>query len=156
MSHLVANRVLILSTSAHWADHKLNSSDYHKMTQQVLGYLKKRFKGHKVFIRGMSPGHPDCHSSIEPLKSSSSDILHPPNWYNWGDFEAHNKLWKASLKELDDDRFLYLDVESMTSLRADGHLKPFGGDCLHYCQPSIPDYWNFLLSSLLMSGLRHD
>ncbi len=125
------------------------------MTKNVLGYLKRNFNGDYVFVRGMSPGHPECELSTEPRKSSGSDILHPKSLYNWGDFEIHNKMWKASLKEVDDDRFLYLDVEAMTNVRADGHSSP-GHDCLHYCQPSVPDYWNFLLGSLLMSDLRQN
>ena len=48
-------------------------------------------------------------------------------------------------------RFVFLDVEPMTRVRPDGHLRPDGPDCLHYCLPGVIDYWTLLLASFWMS-----
>ena len=54
-----------------------------------------------------------------------------------------------------EDRFRVLNV-SFSAYRADAHVgwkvrdKQLKLDCLHWCMPGVPDYWNYLLYNLLM------
>ena len=141
-----------MSTSSHWNDTyynvNLTNEQYQTMTKNVLQYIATNFRGEKVFIKGFSQGHPDCQRALGPY----SDVLYPHSntWYSWGDFPAHNNLWKVAIKDQGDERITYFDTIEMTSVRPDGHARP-PGDCLHYCQPGVQDYWNLLLCSFLMS-----
>lgn len=82
---------------------------------------------------------------------SDTEYEHPATWHNWHEFEGHNLAWKTALQQLNDPRFVFLDVEPMTRARPDGHLWPHRPDCLHYCLPGVIDYWTLLLASFWMS-----
>lgn len=141
-------RILMLSTSPHWE--KNSQGKYHAMVQNVLSFLQRSFHGIKVFVRSSIPGHPNCEKAQGPYLEHS--YRHEETWYNWDEFSDHNKMWKAGIDSLGDNRFAFFDVASMSALRPDGHLDP-PRDCLHYCLPGLIDHWNFLLMAHIMSVL---
>jgi len=53
-----ACRYVILSTGPHWKDYSIEQ--YTLMVKNVLGYLRRTFRGKRVYIRSVAPGHPDC------------------------------------------------------------------------------------------------
>lgn len=69
--------------------------------------------------------------------------------HSWGDIAA--ELGMAH-------QFRFVNT-SMTMLRGDGHLDKQQDansdnvfyDCLHYCMPGAPDYWNWALHNQLLS-----
>ncbi|BDA42957.1 probable protein trichome birefringence-like 10 [Coccomyxa sp. Obi] len=141
---------LVLSTSAHWWSRRGTGPEQHAAAvQSVLRHLVSNFKGEKVFVRVSVAGHPQCQLAQGPY----SDVLyqHEAYWHNWGEFKAHNDAWRHGIAALNDSRFVFVDVEPMTRVRPDGHLRPGAPDCLHYCLPGVIDYWTLLLASFWMS-----
>ncbi|KAF8987977.1 hypothetical protein BDQ17DRAFT_1258067, partial [Cyathus striatus] len=128
-----------------------------------------------ILYRATSPGHPQCHLSHNPypsihtaLQSESPSsipgrLLSSPyltqdekddrlKW-DWDRFEAHNELWKESIRKMGETRdrlgvnsgegarWVYLDIWGMALMRPDAHLEP-GVDCLHWCLPGVLEEWN--------------
>ncbi|CAL8467406.1 g6944 [Coccomyxa elongata] len=144
------NSYLVLATSAHWWSHRgYGPEQYAAGVRAVLRHLVSKFKGERVFVRASVAGHPQCQLAQGPY----SDFLYPheEHWVNWGEFKGHNDAWRQAIAAQNDTRFVFLDVEPMTRVRPDGHLRPDGPDCLHYCLPGVIDYWTLLLASFWMS-----
>jgi hypothetical protein len=55
-----------------------------------------------------------------------------------------------------------LNITLLSQLRAEAHISKYGGgkpratqDCLHWCLPGIPDTWNEILFSQILSALQN-
>ena len=101
-----------------------------------------------LIYRSAVPGHADCQNFSEPLTSPQNPASLPGR-YHWAEFPHQNKLVKPLVEAVGG---LWLDVATMTELRADGHLLRWN-DCLHYCLPGPLDTWNKALYNMLMQAL---
>ena len=146
-SHLLHDNAtyLVLNTGAHWHG---NVEAYSVMVGNVLGFLQKKFAGRRVFYRASTHAHTGCINANAPQElSDSADQKYD---YNYRMLEHYNAIWKFEIEQLKDDRFVYLDVYTMSKDRADGHVKGTRQDCLHWCLPGIVDYWNLLIMSVIV------
>ena len=97
-------------------------------------------------------GHLNCTDHLTPLSHRQDPSLLPPAW-NWDKFAVQNERAKGFVG---DYGALYMDVDTMTALRADGHLGTnLAGitDCLHYCNPGPMDTWVRMLHNILRQAL---
>ncbi len=79
----------------------------------------------------LTSGHSDCMSFNAPIQERQTDANIP---FHWADFHAQNLLAKAIVERAG---YIYMTVDSMLSLRPDGHVA--ASDCLHYCLPGPLD-----------------
>lgn len=148
-AHIVNGRdtVLVLNTGAHWHG---NMEGYSIMVKNVLSYWQRNFRGRRIFYRSSSHGHANCMGASEPLSSEpgKEQVYH----FNWRLLQHYNALWKQEIAQLEDDRFIYIDVHPMSEHRPDSHFMGATHDCFHLCLPGVIDYWNVLLMSFIVYG----
>jgi hypothetical protein len=140
--------VLVLNTGPHWHG---NIKGYGTMVLNVLRFLKREFKGKRVFYRASGHAHTGClgASSPQTIKANNNDSMA----YNYRLLEHYNAIWNYEIARLKDDRFVYLDVFPMSRDRADSHSTTIhNNDCLHFCLPGVVDFWNLLLISFIVYG----
>ncbi|CAI5975703.1 unnamed protein product [Closterium sp. NIES-64] len=101
--------------------------------------IPSRFPEKLIIWRNTPPGHANCSGQKTPLKKRQDPGILP---YNWDKFARQNKLAEVIVKRYG---AAYMDVDSMTALRADGHKEFVPAvnkvDCLHYCHPGPLDGW---------------
>ena len=135
----------ILNAGAHWHG---NVEAYSVMVVNVLQHLQKTFAGRRVFYRASTHAHKGCLNALAPQQLS--DNADQQFEFNWRMLDHYNAIWKYEIAQLNDDRFVYLDVYTMSKDRADGHVVGTKQDCLHWCLPGIVDYWNLLFMSVIV------
>lgn len=92
-------------------------------------------------------GHADCMSLPHPIKKAQEKDNLP---YGWGNFARQNELAKQIIRQA---HFIYMDIDTMLTLRPDGHLGPRPGvpqDCLHYSIPGPLDVVFYLFYNTLL------
>lgn len=77
-------------------------------------------------------GHVNCTDYLHPILGAQNQGSR--SVWHWGDFQRQNLLAKRIVEEAG---YIYMDVDSMISLRPDGHIG--SQDCLHYCLPGPLD-----------------
>ena len=116
----------------------------------TLARLRALLPSALLIFRSTPPGHLNCSAHDVPLPARQ-----PPEGlpFHWGEFGAENE---AARREVEAVGGVYLDVEGMTALRADGHVgrnRKDKVDCLHYCLPGPVDTWTQLLFNMLVDLL---
>lgn len=94
-------------------------------------------------IATLFAGHINCLYFHEPIEK--------PQWkgdliYHWGEFARQNELAKVIVQKA---KYVYMDVDTMLSLRPDQHMKP-PFDCLHYAIPGPLDIVFHLFYNILL------
>jgi hypothetical protein len=143
--------VLVINVGHHW--HKIDKRfrKYTRMVRNSLTAFKKHFKGSLILYRTTSPGHYGCDS---PLNATSTTNEKAHDRFHWQKPVEEEIVWKKTATEMQLHNFHILNI-SNTILRPDGHAEyKFKRrklvDCLHWCLPGIPDFWNqFLFNSLM-------
>ncbi|CAM6119418.1 unnamed protein product [Calypogeia fissa] len=120
-------KTLLLNRGAHYEDDMTYTNALHK----IFTILSLHYPHIKVIYRNTPPGHLDCMNFTRPLLEIQHGL---PLEYHWDDFNRQNLLAK---RIVEDFHYTYMDVYSMLSLRADGHI--YEKDCLHYCLPGPLD-----------------
>ncbi|KAL2630627.1 hypothetical protein R1flu_015313 [Riccia fluitans] len=133
-------KLLLMNRGAHYED----DVTYAQALRNIFTILSGRFPHVRVIYRNTQPGHINCETYYRPLSERQNGSQLPDN-YHWADFHRQNQL---AAKIVEEFQYIYMDVETMLSLRADGHIDK--GDCLHYCVPgpldlSIQYLYNILL-----------
>ncbi|CAI5929297.1 unnamed protein product [Closterium sp. NIES-65] len=127
--------VIIINRGPHYEEDEL----YAPVLERALMYLRSRFPEKLIIWRNTPPGHANCSGQKTPLKKRQDPGILP---YNWDKFARQNKLAEVIVKRYG---AAYMDVDSMTALRADGHKEFVPAvnkvDCLHYCHPGPLDGW---------------
>ncbi|CAI5472652.1 unnamed protein product [Closterium sp. Yama58-4] len=114
------------------------------MLQEVrdtLEAVRELYPDMLVIWRNSPAGHPSCHRFTRPLKRRPKPLqLKGQLPATWTRHAEMNAAVRSLLKEYG---VVYLDVDSATSLRPDGHHRRLDGtvDCRHYCMPSPLDHW---------------
>ncbi|CAI5525708.1 unnamed protein product [Closterium sp. Naga37s-1] len=122
------------------------------MLQEVrdtLEAVRELYPDMLVIWRNSPAGHPSCHRFTRPLKRRPKPLqLKGQLPATWTRHAEMNVAVRSLLKEYG---VVYLDVDSATSLRPDGHHRRMDGtvDCRHYCMPGPLDHWVSLLYNLL-------
>ncbi|CAA0811862.1 Protein trichome birefringence-like 38 [Striga hermonthica] len=101
----------------------------------------------KVFFLGISPTHSRCNGVAKLLGKKSSDTVTYPDQMK----ALHEVL--ISMKK----RPFLLNITMLSAIRRDAHPSFYGGtsnnlDCSHWCLPGLPDTWNQLFYTALLSS----
>ena len=126
--------ILQFNAGAHWT---LDPSGAMPVFRAVAAAIKASFRG-LVLFRTNVMGHNECHKFTDPFKTAV-EAKATATRYNWMDFRAYNAAIYEAFKLEGVQHFRVVDV-SMFERRGDGHVT--WGDCLHYCKPGNPDFWN--------------
>ena len=130
-----------------------------EMVENVLTTLQAEFRGSHIIYRTSTWGHTTCPQISRPLNTvdEALESVHA-DMYHWMSPIRFEHVWMNVAKSIRlRPKMLYVNA-SMTLLRGDGHMghqrdvhgNPFN-DCLHYCMPGVPDYWNWILYNTLLS-----
>eukprot|EP00271_Cylindrocystis_brebissonii_P006664 TRINITY_DN19430_c0_g1_i2.p1 TRINITY_DN19430_c0_g1~~TRINITY_DN19430_c0_g1_i2.p1 ORF type:complete len:1369 (-),score=253.86 TRINITY_DN19430_c0_g1_i2:73-3903(-) len=136
----------------------LNRGNRYRLTDQLLAELRKTLTAIRelypallVVWRSAVGGHPNCGAYSAPL-TERLDPRQVTFSDNWDKIPAQNEAVRSLMKEFG---VVYLDVETATSLRPDGHHVLSDGtmDCAHWCMPGPVDHWvTALYNTLLLLG----
>lgn len=144
LSFLSEVDVAVINRGAHYRPTDIFARDL----EAVLRYFRNRFPKLVLIYRNTPPGHKDCEKAWqEPLHERQDPSTLP---FYWGEFVEQNKVAKELVARHD---YVYMDVDTMTALRADGHKgwrEDNITDCLHYCTPGPLDVWPQHLYNTLM------
>lgn len=124
---------IVINRGAHFT----HTARYALELRSTCRLLRERYPDKLILFRNTPPGHANCTDHDRPLEQVQ-DPSSLPLKFNWKHFLEQNEVAKGIVAEFG---ILYLDVYSMTKLRADGHKganKNFV-DCLHYCNPGEPN-----------------
>ncbi|CAI5511839.1 unnamed protein product [Closterium sp. Naga37s-1] len=108
-----------------------------------------------VIWRSAVGGHPSCQHFTRPLRTRPALLAAkgkiPDAWLRHAEMNA---AIRPLLKEYG---AVYMDVDSPTSLRPDGHHERMDGsiNCHHYCMPGPLDHWVSLFHNLLLLLDQH-
>ena len=141
-----------------WADavvlnrgaHITYEDDFRTGVRAALRFIRRLLPRTLLIFRSTAPGHANCSGRSTPLSAPQPSEGLP---YNWHRFHAQNRMAEEEVRAVGG---VFLDVEPMTGLRADGHreLNLAGRvDCLHYCEPGPVDWWAQLLLNTLLQLL---
>ena len=151
---------VVFNVGHHWHKNDEEFEKYNTMVEMTMKKLKQHFRGSKIIFRTSTPGHYNCDRD-DSLHQQPIDYI--PNLdaepekdkYNWRTPVKADLVWQQFAHEMEmQDTFMYLNV-SMSGYRSDAHVewnvrKKKQTDCLHWCQPGVPDMWNHLLFNVLM------
>lgn len=119
-----------------------------KNVRETLTAVRKLYPDLLVIWRNTAGGHPDCHIHWSPLRErmNPKEVHFPMNWHRHSE---QNVALQPLLKEFG---VVYMDIETATSLRPDGHHTRLDGtvDCHHYCMPGPLDNWASVLYNVLL------
>ena len=137
-------RVVVFNRGAHYC----SDIAYRIGVRAALRHARNLMPNAIIIYRNTAVGHVGCANVSEPLKERQPLDIQP---YNWDKFPAQNEIARAEVEAVGG---IYMDVEALSRLRADGHqglIKEMGfTDCLHYCLPGPLDGWVQLLYNILM------
>ncbi|BBN11861.1 hypothetical protein MPTK1_5g15360 [Marchantia polymorpha subsp. ruderalis] len=138
-------KILLLNRGAHYE----NDTVYERSLRETFTALRKTYPDVQVIYRNTPPGHANCTNTtaVPPLAQRQEfgwDGVKWPDFYSWGLFARQNVLARKIVEEFE---YIYMDVDTMLALRADGHPHP--QDCLHYCLPGPSDIGVQLLYNML-------
>lgn len=131
-------KAVLLNRGAHFAP----SSEFAEELKLTMLVLRRRHPDLLVMYRATPPGHKDCFKYKGPT-SSPQDTEGLP--YGWGLFHEQNRVAQQIVESFGG---VFLDVDTMTSVRPDGHYRET--DCLHYCNPGPIDAWVKLFYNALI------
>ena len=140
------NDILIFNSGAHWT---IEPKDAKKLFRGIAMAIKATFKG-LVLFRTNVMGHAQCEQFSKPFHNVSEELVYQSK-YNWRDFGAYNAAISEAFEAVGLEKFKVFDV-SMFEKRGDGHVQY--GDCLHYCKPGIPDFWNKRILHHILKDFR--
>ena len=100
-----------------------------------------------IIWRNTPAGHPNCSGVNAPLRTRPMGVVGK----KWEKYAEQNEVMRGVAREFG---VVYMDVDTPTSYRADGHhLLPDGTyDCHHYCAPGPIDHWVSLLHNVLLDS----
>ena len=128
---------LILNRGAHF----VADAEFKAELRHTLTYIATHFANHTVVYRSTVPGHRDCKLHTQPLAVTLGGMNWTGSPYHWDEFVAQNEIARLEVAAV---RAHYMDVYASTQWRPDSHV-----DCLHYCQPGVPDQWAVLLYNMM-------
>ncbi|GJP54526.1 hypothetical protein CLOM_g13606 [Closterium sp. NIES-68] len=135
--------VLLLNRGAHYEENGLFIPELNATLHEV----REAAPNTLVIYRSTAVGHPNCTRAIVNPYNEPPDASSFP--YHWGDFHEQNVISKRLVREIGG---IFMDVERMTALRPDGHMRP-PTDCLHYCLPGPLDTWVRMFYHMLIQLL---
>lgn len=137
-------KAVLLNRGAHFQP----SEQFSAGLEETVGTLRRENPDLLIMYRGSSAGHADCDSYQKPLQEPQSGPLP----FHWSEILEQNGLARRIVEQ---HGGVYLNVETMTALRADGHFGTYNGkvDCLHYCSPGPVDEWVGLLYNAMVQLL---
>ncbi|ESQ45050.1 hypothetical protein EUTSA_v10010451mg [Eutrema salsugineum] len=175
--------VLVFDSAHWWThSQKRNSWDYYKDGNEVLNSMDPMVAYErglttwakwveinldpsktKVIFRTISPRESGqkCYNQRHPLPSSSSSS-------NNSHVPKQSRVLKKVLRRMKYRVYLH-DITTMSAYRRDGHPSVFKrsmreeekhhhiagplSDCSHWCLPGVPDIWNEMLSSIILTNV---
>ena len=156
---MINSSLLLVNWGVHYANDTQTIAGVKALSTAVKDQWVDRGKpAANIFWRATVVAHEDCSDAAPPLQQSD---LVPWN------FHTARQPWYHTHDILRQDRTMcwpavralgarVLRVDAMTGLRRDGHRllnKARAKDCLHYCEPGIPDTWAVLLYNVLVGRI---
>ena len=137
-------KVVVFNRGAHYS----SNAAYRIGVRAALRHARNLMPDAIIIFRNTAVGHVGCANVSEPLKMRQPLDIQP---YDWDKFPEQNEIARAEVEAVGG---IYMDVETLSRLRADGHqglIREMGfTDCLHYCFPGPLDSWVQLLYNILM------
>ena len=123
------------------------------MMRGVFEYLRDNFKGRHIVFMLACRGHYDCQKVTEVGKGAQPGS-HMADVFNWQKpLQAQREIMDIAREVGIDHKLILLNV-SMSEARPDNHP---GKDCLHWCEPGVPDTWVHLAYNLFVQlGYAND
>ncbi|CAI5462272.1 unnamed protein product, partial [Closterium sp. Yama58-4] len=143
--------ILVLSRTPAFGDKELMLQE----VRDTLEAVRDLYPDMLVIWRSAVGGHPSCQHFTRPLRTRPALLAAkgkiPDVWLRHAEMNA---AIKPLLKEYG---VVYMDVDSATSLRPDGHHSRMDGsiNCHHYCMPGPLDHWVSLFHNLLLLLDQH-
>ena len=148
---------VIMNVGHHWHKKDRSFENYEAMVNMVTDTMQTNFKGSLFVFRTSAPGYYGCETMEEPV-DTPQELTPDIDLYDWRKPIQAELMWEQKARERSLDSFRWLNV-SFSAYRADAHVgyKIRDGqnklDCLHWCMPGVPDYWNYLLYNLFATEL---
>jgi len=130
-------KAVLLDRGAHYTE----TSQFAEELQLTVLTLRERYPDLLILYMASVAGHKGCESIEVPLEKAQDRASLP---FHWGDFHEQNGIAQRIVEKYGG---VFLDVEPMTELRADGHrgdVRTIEGrrhDCLHHCSPGKQRQW---------------
>ncbi|CAI5467040.1 unnamed protein product [Closterium sp. Yama58-4] len=147
---LVNADVVIVNRGAHY----IGGRDFELSVRAAMRLLRRKLPRALLVYRNSPPGHVNCSSYDRPIKIRQDPATLP---FHWDTFSAQNDIAREIAEEV---KAVYMDVDTMTALRPDGHkgyVKERGiTDCLHYCTPGPVDTWVEIFGNIIAHGVFNE
>lgn len=155
--------LIVLNRGAHY---EANETVFKAQSSRLMEYLAKLAKRRsaapggaplRVVWRTTTAGHADCDAHVNPGAASRAAYAQAPaaaaENFGWDKFEHQTGIVRKMLmKALPRGALRFIEASQMSAERGDRHFG--GGDCLHWCLPGPPDWWNKVLM-LIMAEWKH-
>ncbi|GJP38455.1 hypothetical protein CLOM_g22887, partial [Closterium sp. NIES-68] len=147
---LLSADVVVVNRGAHF----VGGRDFELSVRAAMRLLRRKLPRALIVYRNSPPGHANCSSYDRPIKIRQDPATLP---FHWDTFSAQNDIAREIAEEV---KAVYMDVDTMTALRPDGHkgyVKERGiTDCLHYCTPGPVDTWVEILGNIIAHGVFNE
>lgn len=133
--------ILILNKGAHYED----DDNFVSKLKETLDFVDSLPPSILRIWRNTVAGHRGCVNFTRPIPARMSGEMP----FHWDKFQHQNQLAESMIRSRPE--FVYMDVDTMTSLRPDHHAVP-PRDCLHYLTghtASPVDFWVLLFYNML-------
>ncbi|KAL7415075.1 GDSL/SGNH-like acyl-esterase family found in Pmr5 and Cas1p-domain-containing protein [Mrakia frigida] len=151
--------IVVLNSGAHWSERTLGVKQQliPKAFRAMVNLLLPKFlslPNTLLLVRSTSTPQLNCETYPSPGPPTPLTEEDPhPSW-GWGTFGELDGIWEEALREEGGSKG-WMNVTEMSWLRPDAHsnkiLSATSRDCLHWCVPIVPHWWNRGMWDLLGS-----
>lgn len=145
--------IVVANTGPHWSPaHMWPAKDrvllkaYQIMLDKVYDFFVNSPLPTLTFFRATSPAHQHCNNHSDPITLTSSAAINPApekHLYGWHLFPEYNRMARELFGSSKHNNTRYFDIWPLSVTRPDAHIGWHNNDfdCLHWCQPSVTEWW---------------
>ncbi|KAG8897524.1 hypothetical protein FRB99_008110 [Tulasnella sp. 403] len=146
--------IVIINTGAHWNQEYTGIPEeylfrsYVRLVELARDALSRysQVMPMRSFWRSMSPAHAGCKDLKHPVHLGDPATLPVKHRASWHMFADYNKIATEILPPMSQStlkQLTYWDIWNMSLMRPDAHVgySPGTIDCVHWCSPSVPEWW---------------
>ncbi|KAG8907472.1 hypothetical protein FRB99_004048 [Tulasnella sp. 403] len=148
--------ILLINTGVHWNEYYMSVPNEYllKAYPLILDILRTKITTIsqtlplRSFFRSMAPGHEKCETFHTPATLGEPITQPIQNTRSWHIFPQYNDIARNAFPYYLDNvnhtaGLQFWDIWNMSVVRPDAHLGWTGTafDCIHWCSPSVPEWW---------------